>query len=230
VRSFLSQPRVFDLASACLQYRDRRGLSGIGAARTGVSEDPHFSQVFDYNAGVTSRKVVTTSRRAEVFYHILLLPPRDVSRDRLLIIGPRNVQELFIAYLHGFSWGNIEGVDLYSTNPRIRVMNMEAMEHPDQSFDAVAMSNTFGYSKDPLRCLSEVARVLKPGGRFAFGANYIAKPGQWPTNNLRPEEVRGMLESLGLRVYHEHWYQKVNALGDDQLITNFGAVKEAASA
>ena len=224
VRSLLLQPRLFDLASAYLQYRDSRRRSQISDARTGVTDD-HFRKVFDYNAGVTLQKDVTTSRRAEVFYQVLALPPRDLTNEKLLIVGPRNVQELFMAYLYGFSWSNIQGIDLYSTNPRIRVMNMEAMEFPDATFDAVCMSNTFGYAKDPFRCLSETARVLKPGGRFAFGANHVPDDKNWPANLLSADDVRGMLQKVSLRAYYEQRFEKVNALGLQQTTINFGVIK-----
>jgi len=226
VRSLLLQPRLFDLASACLQYRDARRRGQVADARAALA-DQHFLKVFDYNAGVTTRKEMTTTRRSEVFYQVLSLPPRDLSRERLLVVGPRDVQELFIAYLYGFSWDRIEGIDLYSTNPRIRVMNMEAMEYPDASFDAVCMSNTFGYAKDPRRCLAEVARVLKDGGRFAFGANHVPGDENWPTNLLSGGDVRAMLESLSLRVYYEQQFEKVNAIGLTQTTLNFGVIKAA---
>lgn len=225
LRSLLLQPRVFDLASVFLQYRDARRRGSVSEARRGL-DDQHFLKVFDYNAGVTTRKEMTTTRRSEAFYQILTLPPRDVSAERLLVVGPRDVQELFIAYLYGFSWDRIEGIDLYSTNPRIRVMNMEAMDHPDASFDVVCMANTFGYAKDARRCLAEVARVLKEGGRFAFGANHVPGDQNWPTNLLTGAEVRGMLQELSLRVYYEHTFQKVNAIGLRQTTINFGVVKD----
>ena len=224
LRSLLLQPRVFDLASALLQYRDWGRRVRINEARADIADD-HFLKVFDHNAGTTLRKDITTSRRAEVFYQVLTLPPRDLSKERLLIVGPRNVQELFMAYLYGFAWEAIEAIDLYSTNPRIRVMNMETMEFPDGRFDAVCMAHTFGYARDPLRCLSEVARVLRSGGRFAFGANHTPGDTSWPANLLTQAEVSAMLERLSLRPYYQQQFEKINSESLKQTTTNFGVIK-----
>jgi SAM-dependent methyltransferase len=129
-----------------------------------------------------------------------------------------------------FAWDNIQGIDLYSTNPRIQIMNMEAIAFADGTFDAISMSNTFAYAKDPARCLAEAARVLKPGGRFAFGANHVAGNHEWPADLLTAAEVRALLEKASFQIYYEHETAKVNSLGNPQTTVHFGAVKVAADA
>lgn len=47
-----------------------------------------------------------------------------------------------------------------------RVMPAEKLDFPDSSFDAATACQCFFYF-DPLRALPEIARVLRPGGRFA---------------------------------------------------------------
>ena len=221
-RRMLLEPRIFDLVSCLLQLRDGRALARIRAA---APSDPFYAKVADYNAGVTEQKGITTTRRAEIYYQLLSLPPRDRSAESLLIVGPRNVHELLIAWLYGYRWKNIQAIDLYSTNPKIRVMNMEAMTFPDETFHAVAMSNTLSYAQDTFRCLSEVARVLKPGGRFVFGATYYPKSQDWPGNRVSGGEIREMLKKLSLSITFYSAVDKVNSLGGLQTAHIFAVQK-----
>jgi SAM-dependent methyltransferase len=46
--------------------------------------------------------------------------------------------------------------------------NAEALPYPDRSFDAVAMGFALSHLPHPERGLCEAARVLRPGGRYAF--------------------------------------------------------------
>jgi ubiquinone/menaquinone biosynthesis C-methylase UbiE len=51
-------------------------------------------------------------------------------------------------------------------NVEARVMDMESLDFPDESFDAVTCRWGFMYAPDPSRSLAEVKRVLKDGGRL----------------------------------------------------------------
>lgn len=211
LRQWLLRPRVFDLVSCTMQLLHYQRLARI--QRAYASSDPFVKKVQNYNAGVTARKEVVTGRRAEPLYQILTTPRRDLSNERLLIIGPRNVHELFMAWLYGYRWRHIDAIDLYSLHPKIRVMNMEHMTFADGSLDAVAMSNTLSYAKDTFRCLSEVCRVLKPGGRFTFEAVYFPESQHWPGDKVSGNEIRRMLKQLGLELMYYRSFDKINALG-----------------
>ena len=50
-------------------------------------------------------------------------------------------------------------------NVDARVMDGHALDLPDGSFDAVILHLIIAVIPDPVRCLKEVARVLRPGGR-----------------------------------------------------------------
>lgn len=213
VRAVLLQPRVFDVASAWLQVRD---LTRIGRIRASAGLDDHHRRALDYNLRVTRDKGVTTTRRAEIVYQMLALPPRDLSRERLLIVGPRNIQELFIAWLYGFNWERITAIDLYSTNPKIIVMNMERMTFADATFDSVAMANTLAYAADTRKAVAEVARVLRPGGHFAFGATYDPTGTDWPGNLVSGAEIKSMLDEFELDVVFYTPVDKVNSHGGRQ--------------
>ena len=52
----------------------------------------------------------------------------------------------------------------YSGALDLRVMDVQALEFPDESFDTVATACTFCSVPDPVRGLRELYRCLKPGG------------------------------------------------------------------
>jgi SAM-dependent methyltransferase len=224
LRRIVGLPVIFDLTALAMQTRD---LARLGRIRDSypAADDEHHRRAHDYNAGVSQQKRITTTRRAEDIYEILALPPRPLNRERLLIVGPRNIHEFLIAWVHGFNWDLMQGIDLYSTNPKIRTMNMEGMDFPDQSFDAIGMSATISYAKDTARCLREMARVLKPGGRFAFGMPYHPQRTDWHGDRISASEMRRLLHEVGFEIYYHHAWDKTSKLGQPQTSHRFGAVK-----
>jgi SAM-dependent methyltransferase len=57
-----------------------------------------------------------------------------------------------------------------AANIEHRVMDMNKLDVPDASFDAVTSSFGLIYSPDPVQAAREMRRVLKPGGRVALSA------------------------------------------------------------
>lgn len=209
IRSLAGVPVIFDLVSFVLQLRDFGRLRQIDRGLT--EQDSHHRAAHKYNAGVTQSKWITTTRRAEVYYRMVRLAVPNPSAQRLLIVGPRNVQEILIAWIHGFRWRNIEAIDLYSTNSKITVMDMEAMRWPDGSFDVLTMSNTLSYAKDTFTALSEVARVLKPGGHFAFSATVNPGATVWVEDNVHGAQIADMLRKLGFEILSHFAADKINS-------------------
>lgn len=224
VRDLLSLRVIFDIASFLLQVRDLRRVLRINSEY--MVEDSHTRAAHDYNAGRTLGKLITTTRRTEMIYRALQFPPqRDFRQEKLIIIGPRNVQELFIAWLHGFAWENIEAIDLFSTHPKINRMDMDAMSIPPETYDAVGMDNTLAYSKDPIALLAGIAKIMKPGGRFAFTHTHNPVATDFVGGHLTGEDVRAGLESAGLEVYMMAHRDKPNSHGDPVRAHTFGAYK-----
>lgn len=65
-------------------------------------------------------------------------------------------------------------------NIEFRVMDALALDLPDGSFDAAVLHMVLEVVSDPVRCLSETARVLRPGGRVAVFDKFLpegARPG-----------------------------------------------------
>ncbi|MBI1245696.1 MAG: methyltransferase domain-containing protein [Alphaproteobacteria bacterium] len=230
-RRFLLKARVHDFVSTLLQLRDMyrmQALSGESGSSTVAGDESKrvVSETIQHNLGQLRRKLVSSTRRVEIYYQVLTTPWRDLSQERLLVIGGRNFHELWVAKLYGYSWENIEAIDLFATNPKIRVMNMEALEYADERFDAITMINTLGYAIDPLATIAGIARILRPGGRFVF--NHVYDPGADTFGKADRVSGAAVLEALkraGLGVYFYIPVDKTNAHGRRQTSHLFGARK-----
>jgi SAM-dependent methyltransferase len=58
--------------------------------------------------------------------------------------------------------------ELGLANVRTRVLDLEAIEEPDDSYDVVLCREGLMFATDPARAASEIRRVLRPGGRVAI--------------------------------------------------------------
>jgi SAM-dependent methyltransferase len=215
LRAFVRLRGIFDLTSLVIQTID---ISRLRRITEGYSvEQDYLREVHDYNASVSLKKTVTFTRRAEIHYEMLTAsPPRSVDGESLLIVGPRNRHELLMAWCHGYAWNRIFAIDLYSTHPKIVTMNMEKMTFPDASFDAVVMANTLAYASDTDAALGEAARVLRPGGRFSFGATYEPVNQTWRGNAVSARAIVDRLHALGMEISSHYAVDKINALGKRQ--------------
>jgi SAM-dependent methyltransferase len=120
----------------------------------------------------------------------------DLTRAaRVLCIGARNEVELDVFQRHGFP--DVSAVDLWSSSPRIRVMDMHALRFADASFDLVFASHVFEHAWDLARVAAECVRVLKPGG-YLFCAVPI---GFAPTDHDRYD----LKDAAGLLGYFTPW-------------------------
>jgi len=134
--------------------------------------------------------------------NLLLFPLaiiETLGRDaRILVIGPRNENDLFTLVGLGFKLKNLRGLDLISYSPYIVLGDMHAIPFADSDFDAVVCGWTLSYSTEPQRAAKEMARVLRPGGVLAIGVEY---------STMGPEDERQLIgyeiqefEKIGRRI------------------------------
>ena len=79
----------------------------------------------------------------------------------VLCVGCRNTHELDLFRTAGY--GSVVGVDLFSTDPRIRKMDMHALEFSSDSFDVIYSCHSLEHSITPFRAAQEFIRVARPG-------------------------------------------------------------------
>jgi 2-polyprenyl-3-methyl-5-hydroxy-6-metoxy-1,4-benzoquinol methylase len=134
---------------------------------------------------------------------------RDVAGKRILEIGcgqggfacwmaqqPRPPAELVAtdfartAVQKGQAFANEQGLSAITW----QVGDIQAIAHTDASFDTVVSCETIEHIPDPRRAISELARVLKPGGRLLLTTpNYLGTLGLY----------RGYLRLTGRRFTEE---------------------------
>lgn len=81
---------------------------------------------------------------------------------RVLCVGCRNGHEL--DHLASAGYPGAVGIDLHSTDPRIRVMDMHELRFEDGSFEAVYSCHSLEHAYDVRKAGGEIGRVLVPGG------------------------------------------------------------------
>lgn len=97
----------------------------------------------------------------------------NISMDaRILVIGPRNEDDILNLIGHGFSSRNIIGLDLISYSPWIQVGDMHNMKFGESYFDVIICGWTLSYSNQPDKFAKELVRVIKSNGTIAIGVEY----------------------------------------------------------
>ena len=108
-----------------------------------------------------------TSHKSRI-NHLLKLTRNNLdpqNHSQVLSIGPRFESELYGLRGLGLNWGQIKAIDTYSYSPRIENGNMHDLSFPDGYFDLVIVGFVLAYSANPIQAMSEISRILKPGGR-----------------------------------------------------------------
>jgi len=225
-RSFIRLPIVFDLVSLILQLLDFKNLKKLNELT--LTNNDQFERAINHNVSVVLTKFITITRRVELLYQLLSFhSPKKIYDMKIIIIGPRNIQELLVAWTYGFSWKNIIGIDLFSTNKKIHTMNMEDIKYEDNSFDCVTMSNTLVYADNIKKALSELARILKPNGLAVFGATYDPNNVEkYPESARNGKYIHEILKETEMEIFFHIARDKKNSAGNKQTTHIFGCKKK----
>lgn len=101
-------------------------------------------------------------------YHITA----NKEKVRVLTVGPRTENELFMLLAAGFKEENITGLDLISYSALVQLGDMHRMPFSANSFDIVILGWVLAYSNDVPKAVSEVLRVARPGAYVSVGWEY----------------------------------------------------------
>lgn len=153
--------------------------------------------------------------------HLLVRPLSVIeslrTESRILSIGPRSEGELLSLAAHGFDWSRIEGLDLISYSPKVKLGDMHRTPYADSTFDAVILGWVLAYSEEPAVAAREIARITRPGGIVAVGVEYspmsqeeiVAAVGYNPGARRRIASCGEILSCFGDAVDHVYYQHTV---------------------
>ena len=112
------------------------------------------------------------------------------SKSRILCIGPRNESELLLFRIMGYK--NVEGSDLISYSPLIKVMDMHDLKYAESRFDVVFSCMAIGKASNFNKVAQEIIRVARPGAYVALSDGM---------NSIDPIPVDGKIEDWSMTNY-----------------------------
>jgi SAM-dependent methyltransferase len=118
--------------------------------------------------------------------------------------GPGSSRELFRARHPGVRWTGLDVPDSPSppppADPDIRLYDGGRIPFEDGTFDVVFCKQVLEHVHDPRLVLSEVARVLAPGGAFAGSTSQMEPFHARSTFGYTPYGLALLLEEAGLQL------------------------------
>jgi Methyltransferase domain len=108
----------------------------------------------------------------------------DKKTTKILVIGPRNENDLLNLMSQGFLSKNICGLDLMSYSPLIDVGDMHDTPYKDSTFDVILCGWTLSYSGNPEKFSKEAIRVAKNGCVIGIAVEY---------STLTPEDTEKLV-------------------------------------
>lgn len=115
------------------------------------------------------------------------------SLDLAQWLGPNGTLELFDIQQEMLDHTMARVAERGVTNVIATLGDATALPHPEDSVDAVVLTAVLGEIPDPDAALSEIARVLRPGGRLIVG-ELLGDP-----HYTSPSALRRRGEAAGLR-------------------------------
>lgn len=175
---------------------------------------------------VIGHEHVTPARRAMFADVVARLPASGATRRRLLDVGCSGGHFLELAAAHG--WRGVgtdlsfDAVERSRRTAGVPVVQADSLALPvrDGAFDAVTLLSVIDHTSDPMRAVTEAARVLAPGGHLLFRvpnasvhrrlaritarssllARRIEPPPVLHVFTLTPRSATILLERAGLRI------------------------------
>jgi len=127
---------------------------------------------FDVTVSHNLKSLYQCNDRMNLLIKPLMVIEKINSKSKILVIGPRNENDLFLLSAEGISFKNITGVDLITYSPYIKAGDMHSLEFQNNCFDAILIGWTLSYSSEPQKVIDEIIRVAKNGALVGVGVEY----------------------------------------------------------
>ncbi|MBU1863204.1 MAG: class I SAM-dependent methyltransferase, partial [Candidatus Omnitrophica bacterium] len=153
----------------------------------------------------------------------------DLSELTVLCIGCRSIEE--INDFKALKTRKVVGIDLFSEDREIMVMDMHNMSFDDNSFDIIFSCHSLEHARNYKKVISEFIRVAKNGSMFVIEVpvQYGARGTDlWDFESL--ENVRNMFQPYVGKILFEEYARKNtgnNFSGTDIARIIFKIIKEA---
>ena len=108
------------------------------------------------------KKLVGERRFAVIPLIDMLRSKHDFTGADVLCVGARNTDE--IKYFRQKGAKSVVGIDLFTDDPDLTIMDMHDLKFPDAQFDIVYSRHSFEHAYDKRKAAQEWIRVLKDGG------------------------------------------------------------------
>lgn len=115
-------------------------------------------------------------------------PDKD---PKIISIGCRNAAEISAFKSLGFE--HVIGIDLYSEDKSILLMDMHDIKLPENTFDVIYSSHSLEHSKDPEKVLRECGKIAKDGAYFI-----IEVPVNYPTSKIDIQDFKNLKTLYGI--------------------------------
>ena len=128
--------------------------------KLGVGQEQDYKAYLDiqFQRTLSKKHRQAGSRTSWLVDRILDFRESD-AKARVLCIGCRNTYEL--EYFRKSGFRNVMGIDLYSENSDILVMDMHEMTFSDNCFDIIYSSHSLEHAYNPHKVAKEIIRIAK---------------------------------------------------------------------
>lgn len=193
-----------------------RSAAEQAESRRAAAPPPHADS--RVRGAPSAQGVVRTYDRFSGLYDLIfgrvLEPGRQALMQTVQALQPDSVLEVGVGtglLLPGYpSQSRVVGIDLSpemlararnraarmpGRDITLQLMNAEAMDFPDASFDCVTLPYVLSVTPQPARLVAEIRRVCRPGGTIVLVNHFSGSPFWW----LMERAVRSMAEHVGFR-------------------------------
>jgi SAM-dependent methyltransferase len=172
------------MASAVKSLREKRHY--LGLRRFLLSPAPDYDH---YLRAQLKRTFIKDTRsllpRTPALINMMIEKANPPRNSKILCVGCRNTAEL--DYFQSMGFPHVVGIDLFSEDSRIQVMDMHNLTFGENSFDIVYSSHSLEHSYDIQKVAQEFVRVTRDKGLMV-----IEIPVRYPTTEADRYDLKNV--------------------------------------